>query len=82
VATKEVRRPSIVYFICGVLRTCDVYRNHRTLWLRRVSLLLSAIRVVPLLSITGVVLDGLGGLYLAYELLGGKHGALRLLSLC
>jgi hypothetical protein len=42
--------------------------------------LLSAIRVVPLLSITGVVLDGLGGLYLAYELLGGKHGALRLLS--
>ena len=37
-------------------------------------------RVVLLLSITGVVLDGLGGLYLAYELLGGKHGPLRLLS--
>jgi hypothetical protein len=35
---------------------------------------------VPLVSITGVVLDGLGGLYLAYELLGGKHGPLRLLS--
>jgi hypothetical protein len=37
-------------------------------------------QIVPLLSITGVVLDGLGGLYLAYELLGGKHGPLRVFS--
>jgi hypothetical protein len=37
-------------------------------------------QLVPLLSLTGVVLDALGGLYLAYDLLGGKHGPLRLLS--
>lgn len=43
-------------------------------------LFLSATRVVPLLSLTGVVLDALGGLYLAYDLLGGKDGPLRPLS--
>lgn len=37
-------------------------------------------QVIPLLSLTGVVLDGLGGLYLAYDLFGAKHGPLRLLS--
>jgi hypothetical protein len=42
--------------------------------------LLSMTQIVALLSITGVVLDGLGGLYLAYELLGGKHGPLRVFS--
>ena len=42
--------------------------------------LLSMTQIVLLFSITGDVLDGLGGLYLAYELLGGKHGPLRLLS--
>ncbi len=35
---------------------------------------------IPLLSLTGVVRDALGGLYLAYDLLGGKRGPLRLLS--
>ena len=44
------------------------------------SLLLSRPQLVPLLSLTGVVLDALGGLYLAYDLLGGKRGPLRLLS--
>lgn len=33
--------------------------------------------LVPILSLTGVILDALGGLYLAYDLLGGKHGPLR-----
>ncbi len=33
--------------------------------------------VVPILSLAGVILDGMGGLYLAYDLLGGKNGALR-----
>ena len=37
-------------------------------------------QIVPLLSLTGVVLNALGGLYLAYDLLGAKHGPLRLLS--
>jgi hypothetical protein len=37
-------------------------------------------RIIPLLSLTGVVLNALGGLYLAYDLLGSKHGPLRLLS--
>ena len=32
------------------------------------------------MSLMGVVLDGLGGLYLAYELLGGKRGPLRRIS--
>jgi hypothetical protein len=41
---------------------------------------LSEIQIVPLLSLTGVVLDALGGLYLAYDLLGGKKGPLRLLT--
>jgi hypothetical protein len=30
----------------------------------------------------GVVLDALGGLYLAYDLFGGKHGPLRTLTKC
>jgi hypothetical protein len=44
------------------------------------SLLLSRPQLIPLLSLTGLVLDALGGLYLAYDLLGGKRGPLRLLS--
>jgi hypothetical protein len=37
-------------------------------------------RAIPLLALTGVVLDALGGLYLAYDLLGGHRGPLRILS--
>ncbi len=33
--------------------------------------------LIPILSLTGVILDALGGLYLAYDLLGGKYGPLR-----
>jgi len=35
---------------------------------------------VAAISITGVCLDVFGGLYLAYDLLGGQHGPLRLLT--
>jgi len=42
--------------------------------------LIHATQFVPLLSLTGVVLDALGGLYLAYDLLGAKRGLLRALS--
>ena len=35
---------------------------------------------VAAISITGTVLDVLGSLYLAYDLLGGQHGPLRLLT--
>lgn len=35
---------------------------------------------VAIISITGVCLDVLGTLYLAYDLLGGQHGPLRLLT--
>jgi hypothetical protein len=35
---------------------------------------------VAAISISGICLDVLGGLYLAYDLLGGKHGPLRLLT--
>jgi hypothetical protein len=35
---------------------------------------------IALTSLSGVVLDALGGLYLAYDLLGAKHGPLRRLS--
>ena len=35
---------------------------------------------IALLSIIGTFLDVLGGLYLAYELLGGEHGPLRTLT--
>ena len=35
---------------------------------------------VAAFSITGICLDVLGGLYLAYDLLGGQHGPLRLLT--
>src|SRR6202047_4191804 len=35
---------------------------------------------VAALRIMGTCLDGLGSLYLAYDLLGGQHGPLRLLS--
>src|SRR6185369_6630751 len=36
--------------------------------------------VVAAISISGISLDMLGGLYLAYDLLGGQHGPLRLLT--
>ena len=35
---------------------------------------------VAAVSVAGVCLDVLGGLYLAYDLLGGQHGPLRLLT--
>src|SRR5713101_1631211 len=35
---------------------------------------------VAAVSITGICLDVLGSLYLAYDLLGGQHGPLRLLT--
>jgi hypothetical protein len=35
---------------------------------------------VAAISVTGIGLDVLGGLYLAYDLLGGQHGPLRLLT--
>src|SRR5438067_13213508 len=36
--------------------------------------------IVAAVSITGTCLDVLGSLYLAYDLLGGQHGPLRLLT--
>jgi hypothetical protein len=36
--------------------------------------------IVATISITGTCLDVLGSLYLAYDLLGGQHGPLRLLT--
>jgi len=36
--------------------------------------------LIPVLSLTGVALDALGGLYLAYDLLGGKDGPLRMIT--
>ena len=36
--------------------------------------------LIPVLSLIGVILDALGGLYLAYDLLGGKHGPLRTIT--
>jgi hypothetical protein len=35
---------------------------------------------VAAVSVIGICLDVLGGLYLAYDLLGGQHGPLRLLT--
>ncbi len=35
---------------------------------------------IAAVSITGTTLDVLGSLYLAYDLLGGQHGPLRLLT--
>src|SRR4030081_3928772 len=35
---------------------------------------------VAIVSITGTCLDVFGSLYLAYDLLGGQHGPLRLLT--
>ncbi|HLI64311.1 MAG TPA: hypothetical protein VKV05_13000, partial [Terriglobales bacterium] len=32
------------------------------------------------IALAGLILDGLGGLYLAYDLLGGEHGPLRTLT--
>ena len=36
--------------------------------------------MIAAVSVTGICLDVLGGLYLAYDLLGGQHGPLRLLT--
>ena len=36
--------------------------------------------LIAAVSLTGIGLDVLGGLYLAYDLLGGQHGPLRLLT--
>src|SRR5579864_2173589 len=38
------------------------------------------VHTVAAVSITGTCLDVLGSLYLAYDLLGGQHGPLRLLT--
>ena len=35
---------------------------------------------IAAVSISGISMDVLGGLYLAYDLLGGQHGPLRLLT--
>jgi len=35
---------------------------------------------IRILSLTGVILGALGGLYLAYDLLGGKNGPLRMIT--
>jgi hypothetical protein len=37
-------------------------------------------QAVAAVSLAGICLDVLGGLYLAYDLLGGQHGPLRLLT--
>lgn len=37
-------------------------------------------RTIAVVSLSGIALDVLGGLYLAYDLLGGQHGPLRLLT--
>jgi hypothetical protein len=42
--------------------------------------LLDSQKTIPFLALIGVVLDALGGLYLAYDLLGGERGPLRALS--
>jgi len=39
-------------------------------------------RLIYLVSLSGVVLDGLGGLYLAYDLFGAERGLLRFLTTC
>lgn len=36
--------------------------------------------LIPILSLTGLILSGLGALYLAYDLLGGKNGPLRMVT--
>lgn len=36
--------------------------------------------IIAAVSLSGISLDVLGGLYLAYDLLGGQHGPLRLLT--
>ncbi len=42
--------------------------------------IISIDQIISLLSLTGVVLNALGGLYLAYDLLGAKQGPLRMLA--
>jgi len=37
-------------------------------------------QAVAAISLAGIILDVVGGLYLAYDLLGGQHGPLRLLT--
>ena len=39
-------------------------------------------RIVDILALSGAILDASGGLYLAYDLLGGKYGPLRTLTRC
>ena len=36
--------------------------------------------LISIFSLAGVILDALGGLYLAYDLLGGKKGPLRIVT--
>jgi hypothetical protein len=49
------------------------------IWCSLYSLLIDH-HIVAAISITGTCLDVLGSLYLAYDLLGGQHGPLRLLT--
>lgn len=47
---------------------------------RSATIILMDHHAVAAVSLAGIVLDVLGGLYLAYDLLGGQHGPLRLLT--
>src|SRR6266481_4491166 len=57
--------------------TKHAFRPSPTSWLYNRSMDHHTVAVV---SITGTCLDVLGSLYLAYDLLGGQHGPLRLLT--
>jgi hypothetical protein len=56
----------------AVLIACPVTVARTMLWMNH--------HTLAAISITGTCLDVLGSLYLAYDLLGGQHGPLRLLT--
>lgn len=64
--------------VCGIpLGNCDSKARPQP---KRIYNIAMDHRVVAAFSIGGICLDVLGGLYLAYDLLGGQHGPLRLLT--
>jgi hypothetical protein len=68
----SVRRPVGMWFTAGCIAVRSTGRHERNQRMNH--------HTVAVVSIVGTCLDVLGSLYLAYDLLGGQHGPLRLLT--
>lgn len=70
----------VLCILSATLEQGDAIPGKENLTLIALSRLLADRHLLAIISLIGMILDVLGGLYLAYDLLGGVHGPLRLLT--